>query len=82
MMEIFTPKTDKQKELSEIIMNNPSKSIRKAALKSLRKDVGDSYPIPALISKEYYNSITGKPSYFRRFRSATIFFDTRKLQLK
>lgn len=74
MQVIFTPKNEKEKDLCDVIMYSQHKNLRKKALKKLRELYNDIQKdvIPSIQSIEYYDSIPGKPSYFRRFRSAVI----------
>lgn len=82
MERIFEPKTKAQAELVTIIKTNPDKRAREQAMKGLRTlfGVADYFP-PYIRSIEQYSHIVGKPSYFRRFCSAVIYYDDTKIQL-
>ncbi len=75
MTRIFIAKTKQEEDLVAIITSCPGKTTRVRALRALRNILNDTAGIPGIQSKEVYESIPGKPSYFRRFKRATITYE-------
>ena len=81
MERIFKPKTEQEVELVKIIKTNPEKTTRKKALNQLLVLNGfDKNELYAIRSKEVYQRIPNKPPTWKRFYSATIFYDDCKLK--
>jgi hypothetical protein len=76
MERIFEPKSDKEKELVQIIKTNPDKAKRASAIKQLRLLNGiDKNDLYAIRAKDVYGRIPNKPPTWTRFYSASIFYD-------
>lgn len=76
MEMIFEPNNEQEKQLVDIIKNNPEKATRKKALVELLKINGfDKNELYAIRSIEVYKRIPNKPPTWKTFSHAVIMYN-------